>query len=164
MWRPTYAKWASAEPWPWTVIKPAVSADSSHICSFRCWCAWEKRMYTLTVCFAGYRPIIGAEACLHLTLAQLELMRVSQLGSADVAYSLLLPCPSLGYVHWHPRGPWGVSTHLWTGLQITRLVLLQQGEDWHTDGIIQLLIPHTQGTLPCYLRCMWSSCAITVNS
>ncbi len=126
MWRPTCAKWERAELWPWTVIEPAVSVW--------CGCALEKRIYTLTVCFAGYRPVIGAEACLHFTLAQLKLMRVSQLGPADVAYSLLLSCSSLGYVHWDPRGPWGVSAHLRTGLQITCLVLLQWGrltKRWH---------------------------------
>lgn len=83
-----------------------------------------KSIYTLTVCLAGHCSIIRAVAGLHLPFSQLQLVRIRQLGPADVPYPLLLPRPSLGYIHRHPGRPRGVSSHLRARFQITSLVLL----------------------------------------
>lgn len=79
----------------------------------------------LTVGLAGSGPVVGAEPGLCLLLAQLQLLGVGEQRPAGVSESLLLPGPVLTDVDRHPGRPGGVAAHLWAGLQVTCLVLLE---------------------------------------
>lgn len=79
----------------------------------------------LTISLAGSRAVIGAEPCLRLLLAQLQLLGFGEQCPAGVPESLLLPRPILTDVDWHPGGPGGVAAHIGAGLQVAGLVLLE---------------------------------------
>ena len=67
---------------------------------------------------------MGAEARLHLPAANLQLVGVGQVGAAHVAHPLLLTSSTLSHVDRHPGSPRCVPLYLWTRLQVTGLVLL----------------------------------------
>lgn len=92
----------------------------AEVCDYR-----TENCAALTVCFTGDSAIVRTEARLHFPFTQLEFMRICQLCPANVAYPLLLACPSLSYIDWHPWCPRSVPPHLRTRLQITGLVFLQ---------------------------------------
>lgn len=80
----------------------------------------------LTVRLAGCCAIVGTEARLHLPASDLQLVGVRQVGAAHVAHPLLLTSSTLSHVDGHPGGPGGVPLYLWTRLQVTGLVLLNE--------------------------------------
>lgn len=53
-------------------------------------------------------------------------MGIGQVGPAHVAHPLLLTSSTLSHVDGHPGGPRCVPLHLWTRLQVTGLVLLNE--------------------------------------
>ena len=80
----------------------------------------------LTVCLTGCCTIVGTEARLHLPASNLQLMWIRQVGPTHVAHPLLLTRSALSHIDRHPGGPRSVPLYLWTCLQVTGLVLLNE--------------------------------------
>lgn len=82
----------------------------------------------LTIRLTDHRSIIRTVARLYFPPSDLQLVRIGQVGPAHVAHPLLLTSSTLGHIDRHPGGPRSVPLYLWTGLQVTSLVLLKEIE------------------------------------